>query len=143
MVIEYEAISPVTGTTTARISLATKHEIAARLSTLGHYRDCPDADAVFSFLRRLADQIRLQKELFFETTYLETGFISRDSMEMINGAIEFLCYFEVYATEMAKMKEYHLLSRTLILAILSAPCALYAALLVALLQSCPRMPPSS
>ncbi len=102
MVIEYEVISPVTGTTTARISLATKHEIAARLSTLGQYRDCPDANAVFSFLRRLADQIRLQKELFFETTYLETGFISRDSMEMINGAIEFLCYFEMYATEMAK-----------------------------------------
>jgi acyl-CoA reductase-like NAD-dependent aldehyde dehydrogenase len=102
MAIEYEVVSPVTGTTTTRIPLATKHEIAECLSTLGHHRDCPDADAVFSFLRRLADQIRLQKELFFETTYLETGFISRDSMEIITEAIKFLCDFEVYATEMAK-----------------------------------------
>jgi glyceraldehyde-3-phosphate dehydrogenase (NADP+) len=103
MAIEYEVISPVTGATITRIPLATKPEIAECLSTRGHYR--PEADTVFSFLRRLADQLRLQKELFFEATYLETGFVFRDSMEIITGAIEFLRDFEVYATEMAKNEE--------------------------------------
>ena len=102
MRVEHEVISPVTGMVTTRIALATKHEIAECLSTLGQPRDCPGAAAVFEFLQRLADQLRLHRDLFIETTYLETGFVARDSMEIVDGAIEFLRDFEIYATEMLR-----------------------------------------
>jgi acyl-CoA reductase-like NAD-dependent aldehyde dehydrogenase len=102
MRLEYEVISPVTGTTASRIALATKQEIVECLSALNHRREVLDAKAVFKFLRRLADQLRLQRELFFEATYLETGFIASDSMELVDQAIEFLCDFEAYALELSR-----------------------------------------
>ncbi len=102
MAIEYEVISPVTGKTTTRIHLAPKSEITESISALNSQHDYLDFDTVFKFLRRLADQINLQKQLFFEATYLETGFIASDSMEIIDGAIEFLADFESYAKELSK-----------------------------------------
>lgn len=94
---EYEVISPVDGRTTARVQLATKEVIAENLVTLGNRRDGPDVDAVFEFLRRLSDRLGNQRELLFETTCLETGFIARDSKDIVDGAIEFLRGFPIYA----------------------------------------------
>ena len=106
MAIEYEVVSPVTGKNTTRILLATKAEIAESLSILNSRYDYLESDAIFEFLRRLADQIKLQKQLFFEATYLETGFIASDSMEIIDGAIEFLYDFDRYAMALPQDKSF-------------------------------------
>ena len=102
MAIEYDVISPVTGKATLRLPLAAKSEIAESLTALNSRNDSLKENTVFEFLRRLADQIELQRNLFFEATYLETGFIAGDSMEIIDGVIDFLDDFEKYAIELSK-----------------------------------------
>ncbi|MFO1434627.1 MAG: aldehyde dehydrogenase [Candidatus Competibacteraceae bacterium] len=102
MAIEYDVISPVTGKTIRRIPLATKADIADSLIALNSRNEPLVVNTVFEFLRRLADQIELQRNLFLEAIYLETGFIVSDSMEMIDEAIEFLDNFEKYVIGLLK-----------------------------------------
>lgn len=95
----YEVISPVTGKSINKVTLVSKEEIAQALQDLSSSTISPSTSEVFDFLKRLRDQILVHKDLFFEKTYLETGFIARDSMEIISSTIEFLSDFETYIKE--------------------------------------------
>jgi aldehyde dehydrogenase (NAD+) len=90
----YELVSPVTGKVVDAVSLASKQEILAGIEHLSQGSSLP-ADEVFRFLRRLAARLDDQRELFFERTYLETGFVAHDSQEIVDGTIEFLEDFEI------------------------------------------------
>lgn len=94
-----QVISPVTGEAIDHITLATQGEIIESLEKLARHPFSPAAGTVFAFLKRLRDQLHSQRELFFEATYLETGFVAGDSREIIDGAIEFLDDFPVYVQE--------------------------------------------
>lgn len=95
----HEAISPVTNKVIGKLPLATREEILESISNISSQPFRPSTDQVFAFLRRLRDQIHAQRELFFETTYLETGFVARDSREIVDGTIEFLSDFEIFVQQ--------------------------------------------
>lgn len=92
----HDLISPVTGSTIDRIRLATPREIALAASRLSTVSDSPVPDQVFSFLRRLRDQLVLRRDSLVRLTIAETGFIQRDGEETVDGAIDFLGSFETY-----------------------------------------------
>lgn len=92
----HDVRSPVTGESIARVNLASRSEIAEALDRLsGPARPLP-AHEVFAFLERFRAQLVQQRELLFERTLLETGFIASDSLDIVNAAIEFLTDFETY-----------------------------------------------
>ena len=92
----HDLISPVTGSAIDRIRLATPGEIALAASRLSAVSDSPGPDQVFSFLRRLRDQLVLRRDSLVRLTIAETGFIQRDGEETIDAAIDFLGSFETY-----------------------------------------------
>lgn len=96
----YQVISSVTNELVGEVCLASKAEIAGAISALDSSSPFPAEAEVFAFLERLKSQIELKREMFFEHTYLETGFIADDSNEIVDGAIEFLNDFKGYAEAM-------------------------------------------
>src|SRR3972149_9155798 len=92
----HDVISPVTGMVIDQVCLASKEDITNALSLLPERPRTLLADEVLQFLDRLKEQLRMQKDLFYEKTCLETGFIARDSMEIVDSAIEFLNDFDMY-----------------------------------------------
>ena len=97
--VVHEVVSPVTGKPIVRVSLATKEEITGEILRLSKASKSPSHHEVLEFLHRLKDQILLHQDLLLEKTILETGFIIKDSKEIVNSAIEYLDDFEAYATE--------------------------------------------
>lgn len=93
----YAVVSPVTGEVVDTLTLASKDEILTHVDQLSQGKPLP-AEEVFGFLKRLATQLDRQRELFFERTYLETGFVTGDTQEIVDGAIEFLEDFEISMT---------------------------------------------
>ncbi len=92
----HDVISPVTGMVIDQVCLASKEEITDALLLLPERPRTLLPDEVLQFLDRLKEQLRMQKDLFYEKTCLETGFIARDSMEIVDSAIEFLNDFDIY-----------------------------------------------
>lgn len=92
----YEITSPVTGAAIARVPLATREEIGRAVSRLAASREPISAEDAFAFLERLQDGLRVLRDELFEMTTIETGFISRDSGEIVDGAIEFLRDFQTH-----------------------------------------------
>src|SRR3990172_11526846 len=92
----HDVISPVTGMVTDNVYLVSRDDISKALRQLPVRPPALLVSEVLQFLDRLRDQLLIQKDLFYEKTYLETGFIARDSIEIVDSAIEFLNDFEVY-----------------------------------------------
>jgi glyceraldehyde-3-phosphate dehydrogenase (NADP+) len=98
--VPHRVFSPVTNECIGTIPLATRDDILCALSRL---ENRPQKDfspkKVFDFLKRFKEQLLLKKTLFFEKTYLETGFVAEDAREIVDGAIEFLNDFEIYVQD--------------------------------------------
>src|SRR3990172_6341649 len=92
----HDVISPVTGMVTDKVYIVPKYEVSKALRQLPARPRTLLVSEILQFLDRLKEQLRIQKDLFYEKTYLETGFIARDSIEVVDSAIEFLNDFEVY-----------------------------------------------
>jgi len=92
----HDVISPVTGMVTDKVYIVPKDEVSKALRQLPARPRTLLVSEVLQFLDRLKEQLRIHKDLFYEKTYLETGFIARDSIEVVDSAIEFLNDFEVY-----------------------------------------------
>ncbi len=101
----FDVISPVNNQLIERVKLTTKYQITKIL------RDIPDnglsipGNEILQFLRRLSKTFKQMKEEFFKRTWLETGFIAKDSMEMVESAIEYLNYFEGFAKESGSVEK--------------------------------------
>ncbi|OGW44191.1 MAG: hypothetical protein A2132_01805 [Nitrospirae bacterium RBG_16_43_11] len=74
----HDVISPVTGTVTDSVYIVPKDEISKALRLLPDRPPTLFVSEVLQFLDRFKEQLRIQKDLFYEKTYLETGFIARD-----------------------------------------------------------------
>lgn len=87
----HDVISPVTGAVIARIGLAQRAEIDGQLADLNQtpFRSLP-VEEVLAFLQRLRQQILDRRQRFYELAYLETGFIARDTEDIVESAIDFL-----------------------------------------------------
>ncbi|MEW6380184.1 MAG: aldehyde dehydrogenase [bacterium] len=99
--IPHEVISPVTGTSLGIVPLATREIIGQALSTFAGQPPVLPKKEVFAFLQRLKEQLLLRQDLLLEKTCLETGFVVRDSREIVNSSIEFLQDFEIYVQDKA------------------------------------------
>ncbi|MEW5800475.1 MAG: aldehyde dehydrogenase [bacterium] len=99
--IPHEVISPVTGCSIGIVPLVTKEDIDQALLDFAERSPILPRRTVFAFLQRLKEQLVARRDLFFEKTYLETGFVSRDSREIIDSSIEFLNDFEIYVQDKA------------------------------------------
>lgn len=97
----YALISPVTGEVVDQLSLASRADIEQALSGLSAEAGFPEKTEIFRFLDRLKREIERNREVFFEKTYLETGFIESDAREAVDSTIEFLDDFEIYTRESA------------------------------------------
>lgn len=95
----YEVISPVTGKPIDLVSLSSKEDIFRSIRQLSRPSQPYSPCEVLEFLHRLKDQFLRHQNDFLEKTILETGFITRDSREMVEGVIEFLSDFETYVKE--------------------------------------------
>ncbi len=95
----YQVTSPVTNQAVGQVCLASKSDISDAISDMDPAKPLPSKREVFEFLKRLKGQLEINRERIFEHTYLETGFIAEDSSEIVDGAIEYLNDFEIYATE--------------------------------------------
>ncbi len=93
----YQVTSPVTNKTVGQIYLANKADISNAISDLDPSKYMPSMTEVFEFLNRLKDQLEINRDRIFEQAYLETGFIAEDTTEIVDGAIEYLNDFEIYA----------------------------------------------
>ncbi|MDD5434713.1 MAG: aldehyde dehydrogenase family protein [Nitrospira sp.] len=104
----FDVISPVDNQMIGRISLTSKEQIVSALSCMSGGNDSIDRSEVLAFLNRLNKAIKYRKEEFFKRTWMETGFIAKDSMEMVDSAIEFLDHFEHFTGEFIQDdKEFH------------------------------------
>ncbi len=95
----HEVISPVTGEAMDQVTLANKEDILQAIHHLSISQAPPSPDEVLEFLHRLKDQLLLHQDILLQKTILETGFIVRDSMEIVCSTIEFLRDFEKYVKE--------------------------------------------
>lgn len=95
----HDLISPVTGSMIERIRLATPREIGLAAGRLSADGDAYGPEEVFSFLRRLRDQLMLRRDSLVRLTIDETGFITRDGEETVDGAIDFLGSFEAFVRD--------------------------------------------
>lgn len=95
----YDLVSPVSGETLERVRLATREEIIRAAARLAGRRVSASREEIFFFLRRLKDQLALRRDRFIERTVSETGFITRDSEETVDAAIDFLSSFETYVEQ--------------------------------------------
>lgn len=104
----FDVISPVDNQMIGRISLTSKEQIVSALLRMSGDNDSMDRSEVLAFLNRLNKAIKDRKEEFFKRTWMETGFIAKDSMEMVDSAIEFLDHFEHFTGEFIQdEKEFH------------------------------------
>lgn len=95
----HEVNSLVLGKVLGRVSLASQSEISRAIQHLSGPAQEISTQEVFGFLKRLKDQLCLHQDLFYEKTLLETGFITRDSVEVVQGSIDFLNDFESFVRE--------------------------------------------
>lgn len=101
----HDVVSPVTGDVIERVPLATREEISALLNRPCESHEPPSSREVIEFLLRLRDQLLAHRDLFFETTVLETGFVAKDTAEIVDGAIEFLTDFEAFVREKSARRQ--------------------------------------
>lgn len=100
--VSHEVRSPVTGEVIDRVGLAAREEIAAALEHLAGPQEWLAFGEVFEFLERLRHELVRERDEFLRRTILETGFVTRDATEIVDGAIEFLGDFAVHVHEGAE-----------------------------------------
>ncbi len=92
----HDLVSPVTGEVLERIRLASREEIAQEARRLACGAGESSTEDVFSFFRRLEEELVSRRDLFIRMTIAETGFIVRDAEETVDSAIDFLSSFETF-----------------------------------------------
>lgn len=95
----YEVVSPVTGNYLSTVPLVDKELICRVLSSWTKPSVSLSPKVIFAFLHRLQEQLRLKRELLYDITCQETGFIARDSRELVDGSLEYLQDFEIYVQD--------------------------------------------
>lgn len=91
--------SPVTGEAIDEVSLASKREIAQAIARVSAPDEPMSAQRVFAFLDRLREQLAAHRDILVERTVLETGFITTDSLDIVNATVEFVADFETFVRE--------------------------------------------
>jgi aldehyde dehydrogenase (NAD+) len=80
-----------------RVRLAGAGEIEAVLRAMSGRPLAEPPGEIYGFLRRLRDELAARRDELIDLTRSETGFITDDSREIIDGAMDFLDSFETYA----------------------------------------------
>jgi len=101
----YSLVSPVNGEVIDEISLASPDQLAAVCAQIPPAAPGTPPAEVFAFLDRLSQALTRHRERMFQLTVLETGFIARDSAEMIDGSISFLREFATFARSQAPRQQ--------------------------------------
>ena len=95
----HDLISPVSGEVLEQVRLASVEEIDARIRVLAARSCAARPEEIFSFFRRLKEELVARRGQLVRVTVAETGFIQRDAEETVDAAIDFLGSFETYAAE--------------------------------------------
>lgn len=96
-------VSPIDNQVLGEVDLASRADIAQEILRIQALQRSYSKHHVLSFLNKLKAQIESHRDLIAQYICLETGFIAQDCAEIIDGAIEYLEYFNQYAEHIDKI----------------------------------------
>ena len=92
----HDVISPVTGEVLDQVALSSRCEIAQMLDDLSGSHERLSEAELHRCLDRLREQLVERREYLVNLTAMETGFVSQDSIDTVDGVIEFLADFQAH-----------------------------------------------
>ncbi|MCA9755306.1 MAG: aldehyde dehydrogenase [Candidatus Eisenbacteria bacterium] len=101
----YEVFAPADGSILVEVPLEPKSEIAKKLTRIESSKTRVNPADVQPFLDRLRVRLQANRGKLIEIMQAETGFITRDTEEIVDSSIEFLQDFETYATEQVDRRQ--------------------------------------
>jgi acyl-CoA reductase-like NAD-dependent aldehyde dehydrogenase len=90
----HQVVSPVTGEVIGKVPLAARDELRAAVAQADAARDPWTPEETLGFLGRLRARLEQERSRMIELTLLETGFPLEQCAETVDGAIEYLQYFD-------------------------------------------------